>query len=249
VAAPVYDRAYYLREPGVDDVRRFGTHWWAVRYYATVVRRLLRRSGGRRFLDVGCAHGYTLARLEREFDTFGIDLSPYAIARARAIAPASWTAVHDVTAGFPADLDGVDFDVVLMKYVLEHLREPGETIRYVAGRLAPGGALFFSVPNTRSPGLRMKGARWFANLDATHCSLLAPDEWIALAEDAGLVVERAWSDGLWDVPYVARVPAPLQRAVFSGPAIAEILVGGTFLPVGWGENLLVVARRPANQRT
>jgi SAM-dependent methyltransferase len=130
-----------------------------------------------------------------------------------------------------------------MKYVLEHLPDPGAALARVADLVAPGGALLFSVPNTESPGRRLKGERWFAYQDRTHVSLLDPSTWRRLAADAGLVLEREWSDGLWDVPYVRGVPAWLQLPVFAAPAIAEVLVGGTFLPVGWGENLLVLARR------
>ncbi|HJQ74817.1 MAG TPA: class I SAM-dependent methyltransferase [Gaiellaceae bacterium] len=239
---PAYDAAYYRREIGVDEMRRFSTHWWAARYYALVSRRVLRRSGGRRVLDIGCAHGWTLAWLEDEFETYGVDLSEYAIGRAREIASRSQLRVHDVTAGLPADLPALD--LVLMKYVLEHLPDPGATLRQVAAGIAPGGALLFAVPNTASPGRRMKGPQWFAALDPTHCSLLAPDEWTRLARAAGLIVERTWGDGLWDAPYVRGVPRLLQHAVFAGPTIAEVLVGGRFLPARWGENLLVLARKP-----
>jgi 2-polyprenyl-3-methyl-5-hydroxy-6-metoxy-1,4-benzoquinol methylase len=224
-------------------MRRFNMHWWAVRYYALLCRRVLRAGRGRRFLDVGCAHGYALARLEGEFETWGVDVSEYAIGRARDIAPRSRTLVHDITVGVPDALRDVRFDLVLMKYVLEHLPEPGAVLARVADLLAPGGALLFSVPNTESPGRRLKGERWFGCLDRTHCSLLDPPTWRRLTAHAGLAIEREWSDGLWDVPYVRGVPAMLQLPIFAAPTIAEVLVGGTFLPVGWGENLLVLARR------
>jgi SAM-dependent methyltransferase len=246
-APPPFDESYYRQEFGLDQLRRFNMHWWAVRYYALLCRRLLRRGGGRRFLDVGCvgcAHGYTLAWLEDEFETYGMDLSEYAIGRSREVAPRSRTRVHDVTTGFPPDLADVRFDLVLMKYVLEHLPDPGAVLREVAAHLAPGGALLFSVPNTRSPGVHLKGERWFGYLDRTHCSLLDPPEWLRLTHTAGFDIERTWSDGLWDVPYVRGLPNLLQRLLFSGPTMAEVLVGGTFLPVSWGENLLVVARKP-----
>jgi SAM-dependent methyltransferase len=239
---PAYDEQYYQREFGLDQMHRFNMHWWAVRYYGLLCRRLLRATGGRRFLDIGCAHGYTLARLEHEFETWGIDVSEYAIGRAREIAPRSRVFVHDVISGMPDALRDVRFDLVLMKYVLEHIPDPGAVLRRVAGLLAPGGALLFSVPNTESPGRRIKGERWFGYQDRTHCSLLDPPTWRRLVTDAGLVVERDWSDGLWDVPYVRGLPALLQLPVFAVPALAEVLVGGSFLPVRWGENLLVVAR-------
>lgn len=242
--ASEFDENYYRQEFGLDRLRRFNMHWWAVRYYALLCRRLLRRGGGKRFLDIGCAHGYTLAWLESEFDTYGVDVSEYAIGRSKSIAPGSRTWAHDATGGLPAALKDVEFDLVLMKYVLEHIPDPGALLRGVADRVAGGGAVLFSVPNTSSPGVRLKGEQWFGYQDSTHCSLLDPPEWERLTREAGLVVERTWSDGLWDVPYVGVLPALLQRPLFSLPTILEVLVGGTFLPVSWGENLLVVARKP-----
>jgi SAM-dependent methyltransferase len=235
---------YYRQEFGLDRLRRFNTHWWAVRYYAILGRRLLRASGGRRVLDVGCAHGYTLAWLEDEFETYGIDVSEYAIGRAREITARSRVAVHDITTGFPPDLAGVRFDLILMKYVLEHLPDPGAVIRDVAAHLAPGGRFLLSVPNTGSPGLRLKGEQWFGYRDSTHCSLLDVPEWKRLVRDAGLEIEHAWSDGLWDVPYLRGIPRLLQLPLFALPTMLEVLVGGRFLPVGWGENLLLSTRRP-----
>lgn len=241
---PAYDERYYREEFGLDDLRPLSRPWWAIRYYGVLCRRLLRASGGRRFCDVGCAHGWILAWLDSEFETWGLDVSEYAIARARNVAPRAHTVVHDVTHGFPESLRGIGFDLILMRYVLEHLADPGAAIAAAAAELAPRGALLFSVPNTASPGRRWKGERWFGYRDRTHCSLLEPGTWERLARDAGLRIERTWSDGLWDVPYVRGVPALVQLAVVGAPAIAQVLAAGTFLPPRWGENLLVLARRP-----
>ena len=64
-----------------------------------------------------------------------------------------------------------------------------------------------------------------------------------MTRQAGLVVEHTWSDGLWDVPYVRGIPKLLQLPLFSIPTMLEILVGGKFLPVSWGENLLLIGRK------
>ncbi|MBP7145902.1 MAG: class I SAM-dependent methyltransferase [Acidobacteria bacterium] len=233
---------YYRRVFGLDELRRFNMHWWSVRFYALLAQRLLRRGGGRRVFEVGCAHGYTLARLERRFETFGIDISEYAIERARTTAPRSRVWSADIAGPLPQEIERGGFDLVLAKYVLEHLPRPADALRRIAGLLAPGGALLYSVPDTTSPGRRLKRDQWFALKDETHVSLLEPSAWLELTRGAGLTVERVFSDGLWDVPYVRGVPRLLQFGMFSVPTMVSVLFAAPIIPAGWGENLIVIAR-------
>lgn len=239
-----FGQDYYRREFGLDELKRFNMHWWSVRYYALLARRLLRRAGGRRLLEIGCAHGYTLAWLEREFDTVGVDVSEYAVGRAKEHAPRSATFVADILGELPPPVAAGGFDLVLAKYVLEHLPRPEEALRRIAGLLAPGGALLYSVPEMRSPGRRFRGEDWYAFRDETHVSLLEAEDWLRLTEEAGLAIERSFSDGPWDMPYLRRLPALPQYALFSLPTIATVLFARPMIPAGWGENLIVVARRP-----
>ncbi len=44
------------------------------------------------------------------------------------------------------------FDVVTVHHVLEHLRDPVDTLVRLAGRLAPGGVLYAAVPNMAATG-------------------------------------------------------------------------------------------------
>jgi SAM-dependent methyltransferase len=236
---------YYRKEFGLDQLRRFNSHWWAIRFYAHLIDRWMRRGGGRRFLDVGCAHGYTLARLEGRYETQGIDLSEYAVERSRTIAPRSRVWRADLLGDLPPEVAAGGFDAILAKYVLEHLPEPAVALDRLSGLLAPGGFLLYAVPNLESPGRRIKGDDWFGFGDETHCSLLPTDEWLRLTRENGLVVEAAFSDGLWDVPYLRGIPAFLQYPLFSLPCILSVLLALPMLPVGWGENLIVRARRPA----
>ncbi len=242
-----FGQDYYRREFGLDQLRRFNMHWWSVRFYALIARRLLRRAHGRRVLDIGCAHGYTLAWLADEFETFGVDVSEYAIGRARETSPRSQVFVADIQAELPGPIGAGGFDLVLAKYVLEHLPRPGDALERIAGLLVPGGALLYSVPDTTSPGRALKGKDWFGLRDETHVSLLAPAEWLELTRRAGLAVERRFSDGLWDVPYVRWAPRLLQYPLFSLPTIISVLLARPLIPPGRGEDLIVVARRPVER--
>ena len=239
-----YGQDYYQREFGLDQLRRFNIHWWSIRFYAKLIGRWMARDGGRRFLDVGCAHGYTLSRLERRYETVGVDISGYAIERAREIAPRSKVFEANFLGDLPPEVARGGFHAIQAKYVLEHLSDPATALERLAGLLAPGGFLLYSVPNMKSPGRRYKGDDWFGFGDETHVSLLEPEEWLDLTDRAGLQAETVFSDGLWDVPYIRRVPAPLQYPIFSLPSIAAVFLARPILPASWGENIIVKALRP-----
>ncbi len=234
-----FNRAYNLEGPKWTEV-----NWWSVRFYALIARRLLRARGGRRMLELGCGLGFVLARLENEFETFGVDLSPFAAEKARIFSPRSRVFAGDLTSRLPEQIDRGGFDLVLARYVFEHLEDPARALALSRELLAPGGVLFYAVPDTTSPGVRLKGEDWYAYLDETHVSLLHPDRWLELTRQAGLTVEKAFSDGLWDVPYVPFIPRLLQYPIFSLPTIVSVALTRPMIPVGWGENLIVVATRP-----
>lgn len=244
-----FDERYFKDTYGCDGLGRFGMHWWSVRWYAAMARRCLQDTGGHRLLEVGCGHGFMLALLEAEFDTVGIDISEYAIDQASRFAPGSACSVANIEDELPTDLASSKFDVVVAKYVFEHLHNPLEAMRRVAALLRPGGILFLSVPNTESIGARWKRERWYANQDPTHCSLLAPNRWLEIVNEAGLVVSRESADGYWDLPYVRWLPAWIQLPFFIGPTAVSCLAGRAILPPRFGENLLIFARQPVNQET
>jgi SAM-dependent methyltransferase len=234
---------YYERVYAAQGISPLDIHWWANRYYAKLAERLLRRSGGRRLLDVGCGQGFTLARVGSWVEAWGTDISEYAASRCAIHAPRARVVVGNIEDGIPPGLPGDGFDVVLARYILEHLEDPGPAIARCLSLVRSGGHFIFSVPNMGSPGRRLKGDQWFAYLDETHCSLLEVDEWLRLTRESGATVEKAFSDGLWDVPYIKGVPRILQYGIFSVPTIFAVLFAATFLPVRWGENLIVIARR------
>lgn len=242
-----YDEQYFKETYGCDGLRRFGMHWWAVRWYASIVRHCMRSIRGRRLLEIGCGHGFMLARLENEFQTYGVDISRYAIDRVADFAPNSICAVADIEEALPGHLDAGSFDMVVAKYVFEHLQDPPAAMARVVKLLRPGGLLFFSVPNTESLGARRKGADWYARQDPTHCSLLAPDRWLQIVADTGLELSSESADGYWDLPYFRSLPVWLQFPIFIGPTALSCLTGFAILPARCGENLLIFARKPTTR--
>ena len=238
-----FDASYYERVYNVDGVNKLDIHWWANRYYARLAERLLRRTGGRRLLDVGCGQGFTLGLVGAHVDAWGLEVSDYAASRCAVFAPRARVVVGNIETGVPEGIETGSFDVVVCRYVLEHLRDPETAMRRCASLVRPGGYFLFSVPNMSSPGARWKGREWFAHLDETHVSLLPLDEWKRMVPRTGLVLEKAFTDGFWDVPYIKGIPKLLQYGIFSLPTIAAVLLVSTALPLPWGENLIAICRK------
>jgi len=111
----------------------------------SILQRLLPREGaGRRLLDLGCADGY-LSRIfaARGFSVTAIDAPS---ARPRSFPSEIHFLEADLDQGLPA-LEGT-YDYVICADLLEHLRDPGRLLRDVRARLAPGGRLLASLPNS-----------------------------------------------------------------------------------------------------
>lgn len=206
----------------------------ALRWYGRIASRLARP--GARALEFGSGMGHLSKRLAEHYDSYAFDLSPYARQMTRRTSPS--TTVIDDIAAIPAET----YDLIVSLHVLEHVPEPSLTLGDFARWLRPGGRILYVVPNPQGQGHRIKKEKWFAYRDETHCSLLSRQQWIGITEDAGLRVEAVHADGLWDAPYLPKVPSAIQTAILGLPAAAQVLTGRMFLPADWGECIIIQAR-------
>ncbi len=109
----------------------------------------------KRVLELGCATG-SMSRLLRQRGCAVVAVERDAEATAEAAAHCERILVGDLED--PAILDSLDgdlFDVVVAADVLEHLREPQETLRRLRPLLAAGGYLVASVPNVAHGSVRL----------------------------------------------------------------------------------------------
>ena len=248
---PAYVYTCILKHPMPFDENYFSTHtyaditfakysmyWWSNRFNAMLARRYGRR--GARLLEVGSGMGHLVGQLSDTFDTFGIDVNQWAVGKSKEVAPKS----HLQTAS-AQELPFRDnsFSVVIIKHIVEHLPEPQKAIQEIGRVTEPGGTLILATPNLDSLLKPWKGERWIGYQDPTHISLKRPAEWLSLIEAAGFQLRRVFSDGFWDVPYIRHVPQQIQKLFFGSLGGVQAITGFVFLPMRWGESVLVIAKK------
>ena len=135
------------------------------------------------------------------------------------------------------------FDVVISLHTLEHLNDPGKAIAEVYRILKNNGLFIFATPNTSCLLKNLKGNEWHGYRDESHVSLLEPHKWVALVEDKGFKVMKTFSDGFWDAPYIPLIPTKIQRPIFGFMTAIQFILCLPFIPVIFGENLIVVAQK------
>jgi SAM-dependent methyltransferase len=111
---------------------------------------LLRRFSPRSVLDVGCGNGtYLTAPLAERYtgaDFIGIDSDERTIAVARSLY--QMPNLHFYTdEEFKHLAFERQFDWIIASEVIEHVEQPGEFLRFLHSKLAPGGHVLITTPN------------------------------------------------------------------------------------------------------
>jgi len=165
-------------------------------YYGSVRREVIQHVPlqARRVLDVGCGAGAFGRALKEERgvqEVVGIEIVEEAWQRANEVLDQAILGnVEDMD--FPFD-DGY-FDCIVCADVIEHLVEPGETLRRLRRLLAQEGVIVFSVPNVRFHeviAMLSRGAWTYLDsgiCDSTHLRFFTRTELSHLVEEAGLEV-------------------------------------------------------------
>ncbi len=217
---------------------KYSMYWWSNRFYATLARRYGRR--GARLLEVGSGLGHLVAQLEGTFETDGIDLNHWAVKESKSVATKS--SMQTASAQELPFEDGA-FNVVIIKHITEHLPNPEKAINEIGRVTEKNGVLILATPNLGSLLKPWKGEKWIGYQDPTHISLKQPEEWLALIRNAGFSPLKVSADGFWDVPYIRYVPKQIQKLLFGSLGGLQAITGFVFLPMRWGESIIVVARK------
>jgi SAM-dependent methyltransferase len=218
---------------------KYSMYWWSNRFYAILARRYGKK--GSRLLEIGSGMGHLIGSLEADFETVALDVNHWALMQSKSVAP-----LTDLNAGSAESLPFADasFGVVIIKHVVEHLRDPERAISELGRILSSGGILLLATPNLNSLLKPLKGDAWIGYQDPTHIALKPPAEWLNFLRSAGFNPPlKLFSDGFWDVPYIPLLPAGLQKLLFGSLGGLQAILGIPFLPLRWGESMMLIAEK------
>jgi len=217
---------------------KYSQYWWSNRFYAALARRYGKR--GLRLLEIGSGLGHLVAQLEDSFETYGIDLNYWAVKESTTVIQKS--ALQTASAQELPYKSGT-FNVVIIKHIVEHLPNPKKAIDEIGRVTEKDGILVLATPNLDSLLKPWKGDKWIGYQDPTHISLKHPADWLSLIRVAGFDLIKVFADGFWDVPYVRFVPKQIQKLFFGSFGGFQAVTGLVFLPMRWGESIMVIARK------
>jgi SAM-dependent methyltransferase len=234
-----FDEKYFSTHTYADvSFAKYSQYWWSNRFYAKLARCYGARGG--RLLEIGSGLGHLVAQLEDSFQTFGMDLNQWAVKQSKPVVNASSLGTASAQELPFAD---ASFNMVIIKHIVEHLPDPEKAIAEIGRVTQTGGTLILATPNLSSLMKPCKGQHWIGYQDPTHISLKPPAEWLELIRSAGFSLRRVFADGFWDVPYLPLIPRQIQKLFFGSLGGLQAMTGFIFLPMRWGESIIVIAQR------
>ncbi|RMF44668.1 MAG: class I SAM-dependent methyltransferase [Anaerolineae bacterium] len=177
--ADYFDQAYF--EGNVSHYGGYSRHMAQRRVellMAFFQKRFPQQIRGARILEIGCAYGYYLKALhEAGNEVFGLDISSYAIQRAREeFLPQRAEHLVCQSADEPYPFPDAHFDFIYSLDTIEHLPRPEVMLAECARTLRPGGVLYVVTPNKKSDV-------WVRPLygpdrDASHINIRTAEGWL-----------------------------------------------------------------------
>jgi len=146
-------------------------------------RNSLAYENGGKMLDVGCANGRFLLRMqELGWQVQGVEFNQTAVDVCRQ----NKLNVHhgDLES---ANIEDSSLDLVTARHVIEHVPVPDSFVADIARILKPGGRMHLRTPNSKSLGRTIFGHFWYANDVPRHLIMFSKKNLDMLAEKHGLV--------------------------------------------------------------
>lgn len=216
---------------------------------------------GKRILDVGCGHGYTLFWLARRFPRatlLGMDIAADQIAGGQRAAAATGLDNLHFRPGIVTDLpDAAVYDLVIAIDVLEHVHDDAALLQKIATIVRPGGHVVIHVPLRHQVQRRILPIFRRHTVDDHVRDEYLPHEIVEKVTRAGLdVTTLAYGFGFWgELAFELNNLFWHSRALRNLTALATLpftLLAGyrdacSRLP--FGNSMVVLATRPAPDNT
>jgi 2-polyprenyl-3-methyl-5-hydroxy-6-metoxy-1,4-benzoquinol methylase len=176
--------------------RQFSTQETKFKKYARELLDLLPKGQGK-LLDVGCGLGWVVAEAhKRGFDAMGIDQAkPFVV-----------TGKERLNANlYLSDLEHFQteekFDVVVLKHVLEHVKNADKFLQKAHQLLNKKGLLLIACPNIDSLMFWIFQDRWYGLQPAQHVWQFTPKLISEVISRNGFLIEKVITNSLdYDVP-------------------------------------------------
>jgi len=188
-------------------------------------------------LDAGCGDGTFLVRLRAagwRGPLHGLEPGPAAAAAARA----RGVEVAETTVE-ALDADGA-YDLVVLRHVIEHVRDPLGVLERVRTALRPDGIAYVATPDERALSARVFGRYWHGYDPPRHLWVFRPPALRRLLDEAGLtVLDERWHLGgeVWAASLgYAISPKPTRRRRLA--SVLNPLVAVPALAIGAAEQAL-----------
>ena len=156
-------------------------------------------------IDVGCGGGEVMARLDKKYTPFGIEVSRQLAEVAQKIAVTRGGSVFCGNALLGLSSFEKDFFVAaIMSAYLEHESAPREVLQKILQILQPGAHLIIKVPNYGCVNRIVMGQKWCGFRYPDHVNYWTPKTLIKIIKDTGFQIVRfnIWdrfltSDNMW----------------------------------------------------
>lgn len=116
---------------------KFGGYYLKDKFEYKWLLQKIREIKPQSILEIGCGNGYFLDHLKDSFDVRATEHNPAAV---RVLEEK----------GIQLDKDGNTYDLICSFQVMEHVKDLGDFLNWLMGKLNPGGYFFCAVPNPDS---------------------------------------------------------------------------------------------------
>ena len=162
--------------------------------FRSVVKKLcsyFTDTGGKKLLEIGSAYGYFLDEAVHHFESYGVEINTGGVRESRQRGLNVFEGeINDAILAKTGTLD-----VVVMLDVIEHLKDPLQTIQKLYNHMNPGGIILIVTGNHDSMLSRTMKANWRLMTPPQHTFYFSAKTLSALVRKAGFKISAV--DAPW----------------------------------------------------